>query len=375
MEVLSLAQARRVALSAQGFGARAAMPRDSATARTGTPGLPAVRKVLRATRLLQMDSVNVFERAHYLPAFSRLGPYDRSSVDRLAYERRELFEYWGHEASLLPVALHPLLRWRMARAEALDEGWGGPLRVMRDRPELVAEVLRRVQDEGPVGAGALSDGPRGSGDWWDWDDTKVALRVYTTSLSVGTRATRADAPRLLITGPIICRSKNRPSSPAGGGVQLLPVRVACRHDPTALALACAARPPNPRPRGDQGGVSGTTSDRRPRRPAPQCQRDVVCSARPRGRSGARAPTPHQRLIRVRSAVRRAERDHDPVLGTPLWLWRGSSRRGPTRETSGSTQRLWAQGARPVAAAFEREEPALSTSSGATARGGRLRRRL
>ena len=210
MEVLSLAQARRVALSAQGFGARAAMPRDSATARTGTPGLPAVRKVLRATRLLQMDSVNVFERAHYLPAFSRLGPYDRSSIDRLAYERRELFEYWGHEASLLPVALHPLLRWRMARAEALDEGWGGPLRVMRDRPELVAEVLRRVQDEGPVGAGALRDGPRGSGDWWDWDDTKVALRVYTTSLSVGTRATRADAPRLLITGLTHCRSKNRP---------------------------------------------------------------------------------------------------------------------------------------------------------------------
>ena len=191
MEVLSPAQARRVALSAQGFGARAAVPRGSAPPRTKTPGLPAVRKVLRATRLLQMDSVNVFERAHYLPAFSRLGPYDRSSVDRLAYERRELFEYWGHEASLLPVALHPLLRWRMARAEALDDGWGGPLQVMRDRPELVAEVLRRVQDEGPVGAGALRDGPRCSGDWWGWDDTKVALEYLFWSGKVSTSARRS----------------------------------------------------------------------------------------------------------------------------------------------------------------------------------------
>ena len=106
--------------------------------------------MLGRTHLLQIDSVNVFERAHHLPAFSRLGPYDTALVADLAYRRRELFEYWGHEASLLPVALHPLLRWRMARAAALEEGWGGPLRVMRDRPEFVAEVLRRVQRGGPA---------------------------------------------------------------------------------------------------------------------------------------------------------------------------------------------------------------------------------
>ena len=166
MEMLSAAAARRIALAAQGFADRRP---------AGTPGLPALRRVLTRTQLLQLDSVNVFERAHHLPAFSRLGGYDTALVAKMAYQRRELFEYWGHEASLLPVALHPLLRWRMARAEALEEGWGGPLRVMRERPEFVASVLRRVQQEGPLGAGALRDGPRGASSWWGWDEAKIAL--------------------------------------------------------------------------------------------------------------------------------------------------------------------------------------------------------
>jgi len=176
---LRAAAARRVALAAQGF----ADPPP-----TGPVTRRHLRRVLGRTRLLQMDSVNVFERAHFLPPYSRLGPYDRDLLPDLAYRRRELFEYWGHEASLLPVALHPLLRWRMARAEALEEGWGGPLRVMRERPEFVAEVLRRVEAEGPVGAGDLREGPRRAGSWWSWDDAKVALeylfwagRVTTSS--------------------------------------------------------------------------------------------------------------------------------------------------------------------------------------------------
>ena len=134
-----------------------------------------LRRVLQRVHLLQIDSVNVFERAHHVPPYSRLGPYDTRLVADLAYRRRELFEYWGHEASLLRVDLHPLLRWRMARAEALEEGWGGPLRVMRERPDYVAQVLRRVEEEGPVGAGDLRDGPRRGGTWWSWDDAKVAL--------------------------------------------------------------------------------------------------------------------------------------------------------------------------------------------------------
>ena len=164
---LTPGQARRVALAAQGFLDPA--PGGPVTARH-------VRRVVGRTHLLQMDSVNVFARAHTVPLYSRLGPYDADLLPRLAYGRRELFEYWGHEASLLPVALHPLLRWRMARAEALEEGWGGPLRLMRDKPEVVARVVRRLEDDGPLSAGEVRDAPRGStGPWWSWDESKVAL--------------------------------------------------------------------------------------------------------------------------------------------------------------------------------------------------------
>ena len=166
MQQLSQAQARRVALAAQGFADR---PPE------GPPDRRHLRRVLGRTQLLQVDSVNVFERAHYLPAFSRLGAYPTGLLDDLAYRRRELFEYWGHEASLLPVALHPLLRWRMARAEAGETGWGRVRALARERPGFVADVLRRVEDEGPVGAGALREAPRTPGSWWSWDDTKLAL--------------------------------------------------------------------------------------------------------------------------------------------------------------------------------------------------------
>ncbi|MDP9436720.1 MAG: winged helix DNA-binding domain-containing protein [Actinomycetota bacterium] len=178
---LSRAQARRVALAAGGF---------TDPAPVASPDRRHLRRVLSRTLLLQVDSVNVLERAHYLPAYSRLGPYDTGLVDRAAYRHRELFEYWGHEASLLPVALHPLLRWRMERAARLEEGWGGPLRAMRDRPEFVAGVLERVRELGPVGAGALREGPRRGGSWWDWDDAKRALEYLFWSGQVTTHSRR-----------------------------------------------------------------------------------------------------------------------------------------------------------------------------------------
>lgn len=174
---LSLAQARRIALAAQGFADP--LPTGAVDARH-------LRRVLGRTQLLQIDSVNVFTRAHLMPAFSRLGPWPTTLLDDLAFGRRELFEYWGHEASYLPMALHPLLRWRMARAEALDEGWGGPLRMFRDRPDFVADLLRRVEDSGPVGAGALRDAPRGGSAWWGWDDVKRGLEYLFWSGRVTT---------------------------------------------------------------------------------------------------------------------------------------------------------------------------------------------
>ena len=107
---ISSSEARRLALGAQGF----ADPRPD-----GEPGGWDLRRVLKRVGLLQIDSVNVLERAHYLPAFSRLGPYPTAALDRLSQRApRRLFEYWGHEASLIGVDLHPLLRWRMERARA-----------------------------------------------------------------------------------------------------------------------------------------------------------------------------------------------------------------------------------------------------------------
>ena len=179
---LSLPMARRIALAAQGF--TDPLPTGAVTRRH-------LRRVVGRTNLLQIDSVNVFQRAHYLPAFSRLGSYDMTLVDRLAYRDRELFEYWGHEASLLPVAMHPLLRWRMERARNLEEGWGGPLRAMRDKPEFVAEVLRMVRERGPVGAGEIREGERNKGAWWSWDDTKVALEFLFWSGQVTTAGRRS----------------------------------------------------------------------------------------------------------------------------------------------------------------------------------------
>lgn len=127
--------------------------------------------------LLQIDSVNVVQRAHYLPAFSRLGPYDREMLDRLSGRApRKLFEYWGHEASLLPVELWPLMQWRMARAH--DDAWGGMRRIAVERPDLVAGVLADISDRGPLSVSELAhhDEPRGpKGPWWDWSDVKRAV--------------------------------------------------------------------------------------------------------------------------------------------------------------------------------------------------------
>jgi uncharacterized protein YcaQ len=163
---ISAAEARRLAISAQGL----ARPRPR-----GEPNGWGLRRVLGDVGLLQIDSVNVLERAHYLPAFSRLGPYRHELLDRLSHRApRRLFEYWGHEASLLPVDLHPLLRWRMERAE--HDAWGGMLRIKRDRPKLVAEVLEQVRERGPIAASELTaERPRRSGPWWDWSESKRAL--------------------------------------------------------------------------------------------------------------------------------------------------------------------------------------------------------
>ncbi|GAA1854607.1 winged helix-turn-helix domain-containing protein [Asanoa iriomotensis] len=160
-----MAQARRVALAAQGFT-------DPAPA--GVPTARHLRRVVGRTGLLQMDSVNVLQRAHYLPLYSRLGPYPTALLDRAAYQRpRSLFEYWGHEASLIPVELQPAMRWRMAR----EHQWGGLRRFADEQPDLIKWVLDEVRASGPLTAAEIErDEPRDKSNWgWNWSSVKQAL--------------------------------------------------------------------------------------------------------------------------------------------------------------------------------------------------------
>lgn len=162
---LSAAQARRIALAAQGLAA----PRP-----TGTAGAARLRRMIDTLGVVQIDSVNVLTRTHYLPGFSRLGAYPREALERAAWGRRPtLFEYWGHEASFLPVSSQPLFRWRMARARS-GEIWGGLARFGRERRDFIDEVLTRIDREGPVTGGDFAEGPRVAG-WWNWSDGKRAL--------------------------------------------------------------------------------------------------------------------------------------------------------------------------------------------------------
>jgi len=168
---LSLAAARRIALAAQGFG----KPRP-----VRPPSVNQIETLVRQLGVLQLDSVNVFSRAHYMPVFSRLGPYDRSRLDRIAGHGngkvdRRLVEYWAHEASLIPVEMHPLFRWRMADVDR--EAWGSISRIVREEPELVADTLELVAEQGPIRArdtGAVRPPPR-PGHMWNWHEGKVAL--------------------------------------------------------------------------------------------------------------------------------------------------------------------------------------------------------
>lgn len=181
-EKLSAAAARRVALAAQGLA-------------DGRPAEPASRaaliRQLARLGLVQIDSVSAVVRSHYLPLFSRLGPYPRDLLDDLAYSgrQRRLFEYWGHEASLLPVTAQPLFRWRMERARAGQGIYGGIARFARERAGFVDAVLAEVTSRGPLAAGELGDGGRGAGGWWGWSDGKIALEFlfWAGLVTTGTR--------------------------------------------------------------------------------------------------------------------------------------------------------------------------------------------
>jgi uncharacterized protein len=156
---LSLAEVRRLALTSLGFGAK----------KPARAGRPHVRATIARLSAIQIDSVNVLARAHYLPTFSRYGPYPTSTLETLAYEARELFEYWGHAACYLPIDLYPLMRWRM---DNQVEAWS---RLGKSQKTFNEAVYREVAERGPIAAGEISIGGKSTGSWWGWSKGKLAV--------------------------------------------------------------------------------------------------------------------------------------------------------------------------------------------------------
>ncbi|MER9418140.1 winged helix-turn-helix domain-containing protein [Mesorhizobium sp. M0306] len=165
-EKISLRMARRIALAAQGFND----PRPA-----GTPDRRHLARVLARTGLLQIDSVSAVVRAHYMPLYSRLGPYKLALLDDSAITRKRMvFEYWAHEASFLPVETYPLMRWRMQRAERGEEMYSGLAKWGREHAAYIEDIYREVAERGPIAASAF-EGQKGSGGWWGWSHAKHAF--------------------------------------------------------------------------------------------------------------------------------------------------------------------------------------------------------
>lgn len=191
MTVLGADAARRIALGAQGF----TEPRAG-----GEVSRRHLKRVLDRVRLIQLDSVNVAVRAHYMPLFSRIGAYPMDLLDDAAWTHRArrprlLVEYWAHEASLLPVADWPLFRWRMREYEARYAQRYASL--LKNAPGLFDDVLAAVKELGPIGAGPLEDelglgegrAKKAPGGWWNRSSVKHACEwlFATGELTTGTR--------------------------------------------------------------------------------------------------------------------------------------------------------------------------------------------
>ncbi len=161
-------EARRIALAAQGF---------TLQSRDTKAGWPKLAKAIDAMHLLQIDSVNVLTRSHYLPLFSRLGAYDRGTLDghTLAKTNRKVFECWAHEASLVPMNLHPFMRWRMNRARNGKGIYGSFDRFAKTEKTFLANTLRFIEKNGPTNASKIPGAGKSAGGWWGWSKGKLAV--------------------------------------------------------------------------------------------------------------------------------------------------------------------------------------------------------
>lgn len=167
VDTVSAASARRIALAAQGF----ARPRPA------TVGTRQLNALIDRVGLLQLDSVNVFERSHYMPVFARLGHYDKAALDALTFSRSGRYvEYWAHEAAVIPVETWPLLRWRMQqyreKHSADASAWA------HANGHMIEWLKAELAEKGPMPASAIEhDANKRSGPWWGWSDVKIGLEV------------------------------------------------------------------------------------------------------------------------------------------------------------------------------------------------------
>jgi uncharacterized protein len=165
-QILSIAEARRIALAAQLFVPAPAAPTNA----------PALGKIVHRLGAVQIDSVNVLVRSHYLPVYSRCGSYAPELLERAAYDgSRSLFEYWGHEASFLPIELYPLFRWRMERARNGEGTWKRMRRYATSHKDLVSAALEQIRERGALGASELADCGKSKGSWWGWSQGKEIM--------------------------------------------------------------------------------------------------------------------------------------------------------------------------------------------------------
>jgi uncharacterized protein YcaQ len=205
-ESVTPALARRIALAAQGFG----------RADASLAGTRQLTLLLRRLGLLQIDSVNVYERSHYLPVFARLGGYDKALLDRLTYGPT-VTEYWAHEASFLPVERLPLFSWRKADYRA----W------YAERPDswphantsTLAWLKAELAEKGPLPASAIEhEANKRQGPWWGWSDVKRGLET------------------MFRTGEVVSAARRRFERSYGLPEQVLPAEVLNAEVPRADAV-------------------------------------------------------------------------------------------------------------------------------------------
>ena len=193
LDTLSIADARALALAAQGFDT----PRSAnkATQRH-------VNSLISRLGVIQIDSVNVLVRSQELPLFSRLGNHDRNAIPK-ATESQKIFEYWGHEAAHLPVEIHPLFRWKMEAARLGKARHWGLTSFYDDNKAFVKRMLKHVETNGPTTARELSTRTEKRGadkkTWWDWDESKTALEYLFLTGQLMSRGRGTDFARIYDT--------------------------------------------------------------------------------------------------------------------------------------------------------------------------------